>query len=126
MWEEIGDAIPQGEWQAVIERWWHPDLVYEEDPKWPGSSTYRGRDRIRSVFEGYAEVMGMATFSLERAVPADEEVVALVRVKGDSAAGVPWDHLWGYRCKTRAGKLEHLHAYWDPDEALADAGISSP
>ena len=126
MWEEIAGGLPEETaWKAAIERWWHPELLYEEDPKWPGAGAYRGRDEVRAVFEGYAEVMGTATFSVEGIAASDDDVVVLVRVKGDSAAGVPWDHLWGYLCRTRAGQLEYLRAYWDPDEALADAGASS-
>jgi ketosteroid isomerase-like protein len=127
MWEEIAAALPDQEaWAAAIDRWWHPELVYEEDPHWPGAGTYRGRDEVRAVFEGYAEVMGTARFSLERIAGSGDGVVAVVRVRGDSAAGVPWDHLWGYLCRTRDGQLEYLRAYWDPDEALAAGDASSP
>lgn len=35
-------------------------------------------------------------------------------------------YAWAYLCKTRAGQPRYLRAYWDPDEALADAGVSSP
>jgi ketosteroid isomerase-like protein len=127
MWEEIGSGLPdRNAWEAAIERWWHPELTYEEDPRWPGAGAYHGRDEVRAVFEGYAQLMGTATFRVEGIAASDDEVVALVRVQGDSAAGVPWDHLWGYRCRTQAGQLAYLRAYWDPSEALADVGVSSP
>jgi ketosteroid isomerase-like protein len=128
MWEEIAGGLPDTDaWETAIERWWHPQLVYEEDPKWPGSGSYQGRNEVRAVFEGYAEVLGTASFSLERVAGSGEKVVALVRVAGNSAAGVPWDHLWGYLCRTREGQLEYMRAYWDPDEALGVAeGDSSP
>jgi ketosteroid isomerase-like protein len=127
MWEEIGTGLPdRGSWEAAIERWWHPELVYEEDPRWPGSGSYQGRDEVRAVFEGYAELMGTARFNIEGIAEGNDDVVALIRIRGDSAAGVPWNHLWGYLCKTRSGQLEYLRAYRDPDEALADAGVSSP
>lgn len=127
MWEDIAGAVPDAEaWAAAVERWWDPDLVYEEDPQWPGTGAYRGRDEVRAVFEGYAELMGTATFILERVAGAGDGAIALVRVRGDSAAGVPWDHLWGYYSRTRDGKVSYLRAYWDPDEALAAAGADSP
>jgi ketosteroid isomerase-like protein len=125
MWVDIAAALPDlAAWEAAIERWWHPELVYEEDPSWPGAGTHRGRDQVRAAFEGYSEVMGIAEFSLEQVEPLEDGVVALVRVRGDSAAGVPWDHLWGYACRARDGQLVYLRAYWDPEEALAAGGAS--
>ncbi len=92
----------------------------------PGPAPTDGRDEVRAVFEGYAQVMGTAAFSVERVVRGDDGAVAFVRVRGDSAAGVPWDHLWGYYSRTRDGRVSYLRAYWDPDEALAAAGVDSP
>jgi ketosteroid isomerase-like protein len=124
MWEEIADAVPeQDSWEAATERWWHPELVYEEDPKWPGSGAYRGREEVRGVFEGYAQVMGSATFSLEDILEGAEDVVALVRVRGASSSGIPWDRVWGYRCRTRDGQLSFLYAHFDPADALKAAGL---
>jgi hypothetical protein len=28
------------------ELYWHPEITYEEDPRWPGSGTYRGKDAV--------------------------------------------------------------------------------
>jgi hypothetical protein len=127
MWEEIASGVPdETAWQAATERWWHPELLYEEDPKWPGAGAYRGATRCapfsRAMPRSWVPPPSASRESLHRTIG----VVVLVRVKGDSAAGVPWDHLWGYLCRTRAGQLEYLRAYWNPDEALADAGVSSP
>jgi hypothetical protein len=44
----------------------------------------------------------------------------LVSAGGD----VPIDHLWGYVCGARDRKLVYLRAHWNPDEALAAAGVS--
>jgi ketosteroid isomerase-like protein len=65
--------------------------------------------------------------SFERLVEAGDQAVALIRFALVSAAGdVPTDHVWGYVCAARDGKLVYLRAYWDPDEALAAAGVDSP
>jgi ketosteroid isomerase-like protein len=64
---------------------------------------------------------------VEDLIQAGDCVVALVRVTGVSkGADVPFDHLWGYLCRLRDGQLAYQRAYWDPDDALADAGVSSP
>ena len=46
-------------------------------------------------------------------------LVSLVRVKGDTVSGVPFDHLWAYRFRMRGGRIVWFRAYLDPDEALA-------
>ncbi len=71
------------------------------------------------VFEG--------ELTLERVVEAGNRVVALIRYALVSAAGdVPTDHVWGYVCGARDGKLLYLRAYWDPEEALSAAAVDSP
>jgi ketosteroid isomerase-like protein len=56
---------------------------------------------------------------------AGDEVVALVRLSGISKGGdVPFEHLWAYVCRVREGQLAYQRAYWDPEEALEDAGVS--
>ncbi|MGA8219708.1 MAG: nuclear transport factor 2 family protein [Solirubrobacterales bacterium] len=123
MWEEFAGSGPSTDFAGFVERWWHPDLVYEEDPRWPGAATYEGRDDARAAFEGYREVLGDPELSVERVVEAGGRIVALVRFVGRSpGADVPWDHVWGYDCRIRDGKLIHLRAYWDPQEALEPAG----
>jgi ketosteroid isomerase-like protein len=110
----------------LLDAWWHPDLTYVEDPSWPGADSYRGRETVKVAWNAYLEVFGSAKMELERIVEAGGEVVALVRVTGSSkGADVPFDHLWGYVCRVRDGKLSYLRAYWDPEEALAAAGEES-
>ena len=61
------------------------------------------------------------------AAKSGDLLVALIRFNVVSVAGdVPLDHVWGYVCEARDGRLVRLRAYWDPDEALAAAGVDSP
>jgi ketosteroid isomerase-like protein len=84
------------------------------------------RGRIRGG-PAYREILGSTELSVERIVDAGDDVVALVRVSGVSkGADVPFEHLWAYVCRLRDGKLAYQRAYWDPDEALAAAGVDSP
>lgn len=127
-WEEVARQSPMSkeDFSRFVEENWDPEIRYEEDPRWPGSGSYSGRERVTAAFEGYREVMGSPSMSVEKVVDAGDEQVVLVRFTGTSAGSdLPWDHLWAYRCRVRDGKLSYLRAYWDPDEALAAAGSDS-
>ena len=127
MWEELGTSSPTEVRREAAERWWDPEIEYVEDPRWPGSSTYRGLDEVIAAWNAYLEILGSTELSVERIVDAGDDVVPLVRVSGVSkGADVPFDHLWAYVCRLRDGKLAYQRAYWDPDEALAAAGVDSP
>jgi ketosteroid isomerase-like protein len=127
-WEEIARRSPLDprEFSRFAKETWDPKIVYEEDPRWPGFATYRGVDEVIAAFEGYGEIMGRPKISVQRVVDAGDEQVVLVRFAGTSSeTSLPWEHVWAYLCRVRNGKLTYLRAYWDPDEALAAAGVSS-
>jgi ketosteroid isomerase-like protein len=126
MWETWSGPIGGPEQRERFrERWWHDAITYEEDPRWPGAGTYEGKEAVAEVFEAYMEVFE-GELKLERLVEAGDRAVALVRFALVSSGGdVPTDHVWGYVCRARDGKLVYLRAYWDPDEALAAVGVDS-
>jgi ketosteroid isomerase-like protein len=125
MWAEMLSSTPVEMDDAAAERWWHPEIEYVEDPKWPGSTTYRGREAVIRAWHGYLEVFGSVEMKVEGLRDAGDEVVALVRLRGISKGGdVPFEHLWAYVCRVREGQLAYQRAYWDPREALEDAGVS--
>src|SRR5262245_20851715 len=126
MWEQWDGPIGDPEQRERFrERWWHSEIRYVEDPRWPGSGSYEGRQAVIEVFEAYTEVFE-GELRLEQTIEAGDQLVALVRYRLGSAGGdVPLDHVWGYVCEAREGRLSYLRAYWDPEEALADAGVSS-
>ncbi len=101
------------------------DVVYIEDPKWPGSDRYQGRDAVRACWEAYEELLGDATvFTTEDIRAAGDEVVAIVEVAGQAREShVPYAHTWGYICRVDGGRLSYLRAYFDPAEALEAAGL---
>src|SRR4029450_11842673 len=39
--------------QETAETYWHPEIEYEEDPRWPGASRYKGRDAVLRCFQAY-------------------------------------------------------------------------
>jgi hypothetical protein len=112
-------ATPE-ERAEMTERWFHPDVEYAEDPKWPGSTSYRGRD------EGYREILG-GELTLEEVMAGSDGLFARVRYRGQSTgADLPWEEVWGYHCRVKDGQLEYFRAYSELGDALAAAGVSSP
>ncbi len=66
---------------------------------------------------------GAWTLTVEKVVDGGERQAAFVRLAGQgSASGVPHEHLWGYAAEVRDGRVVHLHAYYDPAEALEAVG----
>jgi ketosteroid isomerase-like protein len=112
---------------SAVEPWWHPEIEWIEDPQWPGSGAYRGREEALGAWNGYLDVLEAIRMEIEDVIDAEDVVIAVVRISGISkGAGVPFDHVWAYVCRFRDGKLAYQRAYWDPGEAFAAAGVSSP
>jgi ketosteroid isomerase-like protein len=108
----------------MVERWWHPEIEYIEDPSWPGSSSYRGREEVRRTFEGYIEVLG-GSFEVERVEDGSDGVFAVVGVAGKTTgAEIPWEQRWAYHCRVLDGQISYFRAYLDVDEAGRAAGVS--
>jgi ketosteroid isomerase-like protein len=123
--ESIGRAgeTPLG----LMQRLAHEDVVYVEDPKWPGGDTYRGQEAVAECWSSYDEVMGEAvTASVTDVRDAGGQIVAIVRVSGRTReSGIPFDHTWGYTCRMEDGRLSYFRAYFNPGEALEAAGLET-
>jgi ketosteroid isomerase-like protein len=108
--------------------YWHPQIEYVEDPRFPGASTYKGRDAVISCWEGYMEVMGDDTdieVTVEDVFDAGERQVPLIRFRGNSrATGIPFDHVWGYVVRVEQERIVYLRAFYEPRDALGAAGLS--
>jgi ketosteroid isomerase-like protein len=98
---------------------WDPDVEYVEDPKWPGAASFRGYEAVSARFGEYLEDLGAsAELVLEDVRETPQGLVSLVRARGTSPSGLPFDHVWGYRFRMRNGRVVWFRAYLDPDEAL--------
>jgi ketosteroid isomerase-like protein len=127
MWEEIGGPAPDRLGEELVERWWHPEIEYVEDPRWPGSGTYRGREDAAAAWNGYLDVFGSVEMNLENLFDGGELLVATVRMRAISRGGkIPVEHLWAYIYRLQDGQIVYMRAYSDPEEALAAAGVDSP
>ena len=118
-----------GTLKEAAEMYWHPEIVYVEDPRWPGASTYKGRDAVLRCFQAYMEdALGREedlTVTVERVLDGGERQVPFVRVRSPaSTSGVPHEHLWGYVVEVRERRIAYFRAYYEPEEALEAAGLS--
>jgi ketosteroid isomerase-like protein len=111
----------------TAETYWHPEVEYVEDPRWPGASRYKGRDAVLHCFQAYMEALGREEdmeVTVERVFDAGDRQVPFVRVRGvASTSGAPHEHLWGYVVEVRDGLIAYFRAYYEPSEALEAAGL---
>jgi ketosteroid isomerase-like protein len=101
---------------------WDEDVVYEEDPLWPGAGTYRGREAVLARFKEYEEQLGRGAATTDEIVERPGGVVIVWRHAGVTpGSGVPFEHRWAWLVQARGGRAVHIRAYFDPDEALGAA-----
>jgi ketosteroid isomerase-like protein len=115
--------------EETAEKYWHPEIEYVEDPRWPGASSYKGRESVVRCFRAYEEALGgtqeFAAIALERVFDAGDRFVPFVRFKGTgSASGVPHEHLWAYVVEVADGRIKYFRAYYEPSEALEAVGLN--
>ncbi len=101
------------------ERWWDPEIVYHEDPRFPGAATHRGREAVLARWEEYLEVLeSTGPPRVERAEARDDHVVLRVAFPTRAiGSGVAMEHVWGYRQWMRDGRIVELSAFHDPEAA---------
>jgi ketosteroid isomerase-like protein len=127
---KVGELVTEGA-RAYAERGldglaetWHPDLVYEEDPLFPGADTYRGRDAVLARFREYEEQLGASEAVTERAATGPHGTAVVWSQSGTTAGtGIRFQHRWGWLVRERDGRAVYIRAYFDPDEALRAAGL---
>jgi ketosteroid isomerase-like protein len=115
--------------EETAQAYWHPEIEYVEDPRWPGATTHRGRDSVVRCFQSYLEALGpteQVGVKLEQVLDAGKRLVVCVRFQGVSASGVPHDHLWAYVVEVKDGRIARLRAFYEPGEALDAAGLRGP
>jgi ketosteroid isomerase-like protein len=127
LYEQGSEAYAERGLEGLAESW-DEDVVYEEDPLWPGAGTYRGREAVLARFKEYEEQLGRGAATTDEIVERPGGVVVVWRHAGVTpGSGVPFEHRWAWLVKARDGKAVHIRAYFDPEEArrAADYGASS-
>lgn len=107
-----------GELRDVAAFLWHEDIVYMEDPLWPGADTFDGRQAVLARFEAYVEDVGLRAVELIEVEGKGEHVLCVVRLELTGvASGVPLQHVWGYAAQVRDGRVARMRAFLDPEQA---------
>jgi len=125
LWKGIveGGASRQAE-VGLSDSGWHPDLEYVEDPRWPGTGSYRGLEAVRARFAEYLEVFGAVDITVSELLDAGDEIVSVFHTRGESAhTGLPFEHEWAYVWTFRDGRVVGWRAYFEKNEALEAAGL---
>jgi ketosteroid isomerase-like protein len=113
---------------ATAERNWDPELIYEEDPLWPGSSTFRGKDAVLERFAEYGEILAGWETQVEaiEEIPPDRGLMVFDFRGQSTGQHVPVEHRWAYllTAADEGDRVVRWRAYLDPDVARRDAGLS--
>ena len=113
--------------EEAAQTYWHQDVEYVEDPRWPGAARYHGREEVLRCFEAYFDDLAGAgedaVATVERVVEAGDRLVPFVRFSGRSRSGVPLEHLWAYVVEVREGRIAYFRAFYEPEEALEAVGL---
>jgi ketosteroid isomerase-like protein len=118
LFEQGGEAYAERGLNGLADTW-HEDVVYEEDPLFPGSSTYRGREAVLARFREYEEQLGPSDVMIEEIVERPDGAVVVWRHSGTTpASGVPFEQRWAWVVQALDGKAIHIRAHLDPEEAL--------
>ena len=114
---EGASAYTEGGVDAMAEAW-HDDVVYEEDPRWPGAGTYRGRSAVVARFREYEEQLGHGAVTAESVDERGEDILLVFRHSGVTpGADLPFEHRWAWVVQLREGKAVHIRAFLDPEDA---------
>ena len=121
LYEQGSEAYAERGLEGLAESW-DEDVVYEEDPLWPGAGTYRGREAVLARFKEYEEQLGRGAATTDEIVERRGGVVIVWRHAGVTpGSGVPFEHRWAWLVQAREGRAVHIRAYFDPEEALRAA-----
>jgi ketosteroid isomerase-like protein len=118
------DALDDEALDRVMQ-FFHPEVEFREDPKFPEASVYRGRDAIRAYarrFSGEFEAFSWEAEDFRDA--GDDQVLVLLRVRGRGKdSGADFDTPVGWLFTLTEARVMRVDAYLDRREALEAAGL---
>jgi len=101
----------------------HPDVVWREDPGWPGADTYRGLDEVRRTIFDRLESLDFEQVT-EELVPSNDKVVALVHWQARGrASGAQGALDMAIVFTLQNGAITTVEFYLDRAEALEAVGL---
>ena len=97
---------------------WAPDVVYREDPRWPGAGEFHGREAAVARFAGYMTSLSGVSTRVKEVEARGDLAFCTVEVVGHGVASdAPIDHVWGYFACVRDGMITEIEAFLDPEQA---------
>jgi ketosteroid isomerase-like protein len=101
-----------------------PNVIYEEDPIWPDSGTYRGMDAVLRRFADYIDLVHIEGVEPGEVVDGGDLIVAEVRIAMLGAdEGEAVEFLWTYTLRVEEGRIAQFRAWYDQGQALGAAGL---
>ena len=102
---------------------WDDEVVLRAAEGWP-ERVFRGREAVRSFYEGYAETVGHDTV-IEDLIDAGDVVVTRMRAHMSGAeSGIEGEMRFSQVTTFKNGKVVLAEFFWDHAEALEAAGLS--
>jgi len=106
--------------EAMAERLWAPDIIWEEPDRFPDAGVHRGRDAcIRRMRERFA-LLGEVRLELVTAEPAGDDlfIEALIHGQG-TASGAPTTMREFFISEIADGRTTRLREFLDRETARA-------
>jgi ketosteroid isomerase-like protein len=102
---------------------WDDEVVLRAAEGWP-ERVFRGKDAVRSFYEGFAETVGRDSV-IEDLIEEDDVVVARMRAHMSGVqSGIEGEIRFSQVTTFRNGKVALAEFFWDHAEALEAAGLS--
>ena len=109
----------------IVSQYLALDVTYEEDPRWPDAGTFRGQDALTRRVREYADLLHLERVSPGEVIDAGDLVLAEFRIWMLGAdVGEPVEFLWTFTVGFENGRVAHVRAWYNREEALEAAGLS--
>jgi ketosteroid isomerase-like protein len=127
---ETNVAVVRGMLEAFLRSDFETSLAaFDPDVEWDGTNLpdgkiSRGLDAVVDHLTSWAEMWENWEVELEDVIDAGEaRVIAFVRERGHSKAGLDMNERHSELYVIRGGKIVYRKGFSDPDEALVEAGL---
>ena len=119
------EAWRRGEVDPALLALFDPEVTYEDyDLPDHAGEVFHGLQGVMEATETWSEPYEEITNELQRIVGSGDCLVAIHRFRARARhTGIEFDQRSAYAYTFRDGKIIRIQGYWDPQEALAAAGL---
>lgn len=123
-WRQVIEEAEPTTWATMVDAIFAQGAEWIEDPRWPGSTTFKGHDAINARIREYSEVFGWRLI-VEDILSAQADVVVLVKALGrGEASGIETEAEWAFLLTFAAGEIVRWEVFLERGDALKAAGLS--